>query len=77
MPIENNIPNFLPAVDLGIKIFFVLFLIFYCVFALILFRQIQLMAKTLPTVITPFLIFVGIIHIGISLALLFMVLGAF
>lgn len=59
------------------KAFFVLFLIFYSVFALVLFRQAQLMAKALPTAVSPFLKFVAIVHIGIALALLFVVLGVF
>jgi hypothetical protein len=60
-----------------VKIFFVLFLIFFSIFALILFRQIQIMAKSLPMSLAPFLKFVAIILIGISLALLFIVLGVF
>lgn len=60
-----------------IKAFIVLFLIFYSIFALILFRQIQLMAKTLPMALSPILKFLGILHIGVALALLFVVLGAF
>jgi len=55
----------------------ILFLVFYCIFAMMLFRQIQLMSRTLPTVVFPLLKFLAIIHIGVSLAILFMVLGVF
>ena len=68
--------NFLNAVFI-IKAFLGLFLVFYTVFALIIFRQVQLMAKTLPVSISPFLKFMAIIQIGVSLALLFVVLGVF
>src|SRR3989344_5733671 len=64
-------------VILGVKAFFVLFLIFFAIFALILFRQIQLMGRSLPTVINPYLAFVAILHLGVSLALLFVVIGVF
>ncbi|MBI2326966.1 hypothetical protein HYU92_01495 [Candidatus Curtissbacteria bacterium] len=78
MPVEENLPIFSSlTVVFGVKAFFVLFLIFYAIFALILFRQIQLMGKTLPTIIVPFLKFLGIFHIGVALALLFVVLGVF
>lgn len=68
--------NFLTAAFI-VKAFFVLLLIFYNVFALIIFRQTQLMAKTLPTMLSPILKFLAIIHIGVALALLFIVLGVF
>lgn len=60
-----------------IKAFFILFLVFYSVFALIIFRQIQLMAKSLPMSLSPLLKFVAIVHIGVAVALLFVVLGVF
>ena len=59
------------------KAFLVLLLVFYTVFALVLFRQTQLMAKTLPTMLSPLLKFLAIIHIGVALALLFIILGVF
>lgn len=78
MPIEDNFGNFF-QVETGIfvKSFVVLILVFYSVFALILYRQIQLMNKKLPTALSPFLKFVAIVHIGVSLALLFLVIGSF
>lgn len=60
-----------------VKAFFVLFLIFYSVFALVLFRQAQLMADSLPTAVSPLIKFIAILHIGVSLALLFVILGVF
>ena len=61
----------------GIKAFIILFVIFYIVFALILYRQIQLMTKSLPTVLTPLLKFIAILQVGVALALLFIFIGAF
>lgn len=60
-----------------IKSFFVLLLVFYIVFALVIFRQTQLMAKSLPTVLSPVLMFVAILQIGVALAFLFIFLGLF
>ncbi len=68
--------NFL-NVGLLVKVFFLLFLLFYTIFSLIIFRQIQLMEKTLPLPLSPILTFSSILQIGVSLALLFVVLGAF
>lgn len=59
------------------KAFFVLFLVFYTVFSLIIFRQTQLMERTLPLPLSPILTFIAILQIGVSLAFLFVVLGAF
>lgn len=71
--------NFLAIFDaaFGVKSFLILFLIFYVFFALIIFRQIQLMAKKLPTPLTPALKFIGILHIGVSLTTFFLVSGTF
>lgn len=60
-----------------IKTFLILFLIFYSFFSLIVFRQIQLMAKSLPVSLSPTLKFVAIVQIGASLALLFGAMGVF
>lgn len=60
-----------------IKAFVVLFVIFYAFFSLILFRQIQLMDRAIPTPIGPFLKFIGILQIGVALGFLFIVIGAF
>ncbi len=62
---------------LGVKAFLILFLVFYNIIAIILFRQIQMMNVMLPTVLAPFLKFVAILHIGVSLAVLFLVFGTF
>lgn len=79
MPIEDAVSNFSLGlgISFGIKAFFILFLIFYTIFALILYRQAQIMDKTLPTPIAGVLTFIAILQIGISLGLLFIVLGAF
>ncbi len=79
MPLDSLIGNIFGAnnASFGIKAFVVLFVFFYVFFALILFRQIQLMTHALPTIAGPFLKFVAIVQIGISLALLSIVIGAF
>ncbi len=79
MPIEERLPVIFGnlGVGLGVKAFMVLFVIFYLVFALIVFRQIQLMDRALPTPIAPFLKFLGIVQIGVALAFLFVVFGLF
>lgn len=60
-----------------VKAFFSLLIVFYIVFAVIIFRQTQLMARSLPTALSPALMFISILHIGVSLAFLFVFLGAF
>ena len=65
------------SVAFATKAFLILFLVFYVIFALILYRQIQLMCKTLITPVGPFLQFVGIVHVGAALALLLITLGVF
>lgn len=80
MPIEEGIrPDISSRFNTAFfsQAFLILFLVFYTIFALILFRQIQLMGKTLPSAINPFLKFVAILHVGVSLALLLIVLGVF
>ena len=79
MPIETTGINIFEQIDLFIfvKVFFVLFVVFYAVFSLMLFRQVQIMSAKLPTALSPLLKFVGIVHIGISIAVLFFVVGSF
>jgi len=59
----------------GVKTFLILFLVFYAVFAFVLYIQIAQMSKKLPTSIDPSLKFIGFIHLGVSLAFLFISLG--
>lgn len=59
------------------KAFVSLFLFFYVIFSLIIFRQVQVMAKTFSTPLIPYLKFVAIVQIGISLGLLLMIIGGF
>lgn len=78
MYLENGLFGFLEIDALYVtKAFLILFIFFYVIFSLIIFRQIQIMAKTLPTSLSPYLKFIGIVQIGISLGLLFVVIGAF
>ncbi|GEM_PF-1686651 len=79
MPISSeifNIPNLL-GFGFALKAFAILFAVFYVIFGLVIFRQTQLMAKALPSAISPFLKFIAILQIGTSLALLFSVIGVF
>jgi len=62
---------------LGVKAFIILFLVFYTVFALILQKQVKLLSKKLPTPLTPHLRFAATLNIGVSIALLFLVLGLY
>ena len=78
MYLEKGLFSFLEIDAIYVtKAFLSLFLFFYVVFGLIIFRQIQVMAKTLPTSLSPYLKFIAIVQIGISLGLLFVVIGAF
>ena len=60
-----------------VKAFFILFVVFYSVFALIQLRQIQLMERTIELGGGRFLKFLAIIQIGITLAILLIVIGTF
>ena len=62
---------------LGVKAFLVLFLIFYTVFAVILYRQIGLLNRKMTNSLAPVLKFVAFVHIGVTLALLFLTIGGF
>ncbi len=79
MPISNDIFNIPSLLGFGfaLKAFAILFAAFYVIFALIIFRQTQLMAKALPSAISPFLKFIAILQIGAALALLSSVIGVF
>lgn len=79
MPVENNNFEMIKGLSaaLGVKAFLVLFLIFYVVFAVILYRQIQIMDSKLPTPLSPILRFMATLHIGISAAVMFLVIGTF
>lgn len=79
MPIEDFVNGSTGQLGLHffLKSFLVLLLVFYAVFALMLFRQVQLMCRTLPTTLSPLLKFLAIIHVGAALAVLLVVLGFF
>lgn len=65
------------SIHLLVKAFFVLILVFYGVFAIILYRQIISISGKLPTTLAPFLKFMGLVHVGVALALLSIVIGLF
>ena len=59
------------------KAFAILFVIFYLVFAFMIWRQTQLMTRALPTMVAPFLKFFAFFQMGVALAFLFIVIGGF
>lgn len=65
------------TIAFGTKAFIVLFLIFYTMFALILYRQVQIMNSKLPTQLSPILRFVSVLNVGVSVAILFLIIGMF
>ena len=78
MPLESGVGlfgNISP--DFGVKIFLILFLVFYTVFAFILYMQVKIMCRKLPTPLSPHLRFVSVLNIGISVAVIFLVMGTF
>lgn len=79
MPIGGQAISFLNIFGFGfaLKAFAILFVTFYVFFAFLIFRQTQLMLKAVPTAVSPFIKFVAILQMGISLALLFAVMGIF
>lgn len=79
MPVDNLSVSVLGNLNaqFGLKAFLLLFLVFYSVFTLILFRQIQVMGRTVILPAVPFLKFLAIIHVGITLAILFITIGTF
>ena len=79
MPIEAAGFGFLNllTVGLGVKMFLILFLIFYIIFAFVLYRQVLTMCMKLPTLLSPHLKFVSVINIGIAVAVLFLIVGLF
>ena len=77
MPIERSVFGMLGLESSFIvSAFFLLFVLFYIVFSLILYRQIQLMGRTLPTNLVGFLKFISILLVGMSLALLIIAVGS-
>jgi len=79
MPIDDTSRQLFMNVNLDfwIKVFFILFIVFYIVFAFVLNRQIQLMGRALPTQVVPVMKFVALVNIGAALAILFIVIGIF
>jgi len=79
MPIEGGTVGILEGINmaLGIKISLLLFLVFNTVFAIVLYRQIQLMGRTIDTPVVSYLRFIAILYIGVSLGILFIVGGSF
>lgn len=80
MPVGGDLFSSFNILGFGfaLKAFGILFVVFYLIFSIIIFRQIQLMTKSLPAISTgPFLKFIALFQIGIALALLFIIIGIF
>ncbi len=79
MPVEQGTLGIISSVNVvfWIKPFFLLFIVFYCFFSFMLIKQIQHVTRELPTPIMPFLRFIGILNLGVSISLLFLVIGLF
>lgn len=63
------------AVLVFLKFAILLILIFYAIFALMIVRQVTLMATTLITKISPFVKLISIVHAGFAIGLIFLVWG--
>ena len=57
-----------------VKFFLLVLMVFYLIFSAILFRQIDLMSQMVEAQITPALKLVGLIHLGLALAVFLAVL---
>lgn len=75
---SNTIPiNYLDseAVAVFLKVAILLILIFYAIFALIVVRQVDLMARTLITEVSPILKAFSIVHAGVAVGLIVLAWG--
>lgn len=57
-----------------VKFFLLVLMVFYLIFAAILLRQIDLMSQMVEAQITPALKLIGLIHLGLAVALFLAVL---
>ena len=57
-----------------VKFFLLVLMVFYLIFSAILLRQIDLMSQMVEAQITPALKLVGLIHLGLALAVFLAVL---
>ena len=65
----------LPAILIILKAVILIILVFYAIFALLIVRQVTLMAKTLITKISPLVKLIAIVHAGFAIGLIFLVWG--
>lgn len=63
------------AVLAFLKAVILLLLIFYAIFAVMIVRQVNLMAKTLITKVSPFIHAISIVHAGFAIGLIILVWG--
>lgn len=77
MPVGGGVFSFI-GFELVAKAFGILFGVFYLVFSIIVFRQVQLMTRALPAISrAPIIKAIAIFQIGIALAFMFFVIGVF
>ena len=55
----------------------IIFTLLYTIFALLVVRQVQLMVRTLPSPISPFVVLLAYLHLGVTLAVLIILIGVF
>ncbi len=78
MPLEKTTQFFGNInMTIGVKAILVLLLVFNLVFSFLVFRQIQIMGKKLPTPLGPLLRFISTIYVGVAAAVLLLVVGVF
>lgn len=70
-------PNFFNNIYLVafLKWAILIILVFYCLFALIIVRQVDLMSRTLITPVSPLLKAITILHAGFAIGLLVLAWG--
>lgn len=72
-----NWPQIIFSLQLSfiLKGFLLLFLVFYFVLSIITLRQVQIMANTLVTPLSPLLKFMAVLNLGVSLAVIFLAIN--
>ncbi len=76
MPTTTPISPFVfEAAPVILKGAILLILVFYCIFALLIVRQVDLMSKTLITPVSPILKAISIVHAGFAIGLIILAWG--
>lgn len=75
----NDVINQIFRMNFGdlVKWLAIIFTVLYLIFALLVIRQVQLMVKTLPSPISPIVVLLAYLHLGLTLAVLIILFGIF